>query len=124
LAREHGATPFMALLAAHAVLLGRWSGRRDVAVGFPVAGRDRAQLEDVVGLFLNTLVLRVDLAAAPSFADLVRQVRERALDAYAHQELPFERLVEELAPERDPSRTPLFSSMLLWQDAAGSPAPA
>ncbi|MEU3521413.1 amino acid adenylation domain-containing protein [Streptomyces sp. NPDC006654] len=123
LAREHGATPFMALLAAHAVLLGRWGGRRDVAVGFPVAGRDRAQLEDLVGLFLNTLVLRVDLAGAPSFADLVRQVRERALDAYAHQELPFERLVEELAPERDPSRTPLFSSMLLWQDAAGSPAP-
>lgn len=124
LAREHGATPFMALLAAHAVLLGRWSGRRDVAVGFPVAGRDRSQLEDLVGLFLNTLVLRVDLSGAPSFADLVRQVRERALDAYAHQEIPFERLVEELAPERDPSRTPLFSSMLLWQDAAGSPAPA
>ncbi|MEU6587797.1 amino acid adenylation domain-containing protein [Streptomyces sp. NPDC046881] len=124
LAREHGATPFMALLAAHAVLLGRWSGRRDVAVGFPVAGRDRAQLEDVVGLFLNTLVLRVDLSGAPSFAHLLRQVRERALDAYAHQEIPFEQLVEELAPERDPSRTPLFSSMLLWQDAAGSPTPA
>ncbi|MEU1010710.1 amino acid adenylation domain-containing protein [Streptomyces sp. NPDC005890] len=123
LAREHGATPFMALLAAHAVLLGRWSGRHDVAVGFPVAGRDRSQLEDVVGLFLNTLVLRVDLSGAPSFAHLLRQVRERALDAYAHQEIPFERLVEELAPERDPSRTPLFSSMLLWQDTAGSPTP-
>ncbi|MEV6939704.1 amino acid adenylation domain-containing protein, partial [Streptomyces sp. NPDC051132] len=124
LAREHGATPFMALLAAHAVLLGRWSGQRDVAVGFPVAGRDRAQLQDLVGLFLNTLVVRVDLSGTPSFADLLRQVRESALDAYAHQELPFERLVEELAPERDPSRTPLFSSMLLWQDAAGTPAPA
>ncbi|GGX92309.1 hypothetical protein GCM10010358_52760 [Streptomyces minutiscleroticus] len=124
LAREHGATPFMALLAAHAVLLGRWSGQRDVAVGFPVAGRDRSQLQDLVGLFLNTLVLRVDLSGTPSFADLLRQVRESALDAYAHQEMPFERLVEELAPERDPSRTPLFSSMLLWQEAAGPQAPA
>ncbi|QKW25145.1 amino acid adenylation domain-containing protein [Streptomyces seoulensis] len=123
LAREHGATPFMALLAAHAVLLGRWSGRRDVAVGFPVDGRDRSQLDDLVGLFLNTLVLRVDLSGTPSFTDLLRQVRARALDAYAHQELPFERLVEELAPQRDPSRTPLFSSMLLWQDAAGPAAP-
>ncbi|MFC8452111.1 amino acid adenylation domain-containing protein [Kitasatospora sp. NPDC057223] len=124
LAREHGATPFMALLAAQAVLLGRWSGQRDVAVGTPVAGRDRAQLQGLVGLFLNTLVLRVDLSGAPSFADLLRQVRESALDAYGHQELPFERLVEELAPERDPSRTPLFSTMLLWQDAAASPMPA
>ncbi|MFJ9952084.1 amino acid adenylation domain-containing protein [Kitasatospora sp. NPDC091207] len=124
LAREHGATPFMALLAAHAVLLGRWSGQRDVAVGSPVAGRDRAEVQDLVGLFLNTLVLRVDLTGRPTFAELLRQVRESALDAYGHQEVPFERLVEELAPERDPARTPLFSSMLLWQDAAGAPAPA
>ncbi|MFE2723395.1 amino acid adenylation domain-containing protein [Kitasatospora sp. NPDC059327] len=124
LAREQGATPFMALLAAHAVLLGRWSGQRDIAVGSPVAGRDRAEVQDLVGLFLNTLVLRVDLTGRPTFAELLRQVRESALDAYGHQEVPFERLVEELAPERDPARTPLFSSMLLWQDAAGAPAPA
>ncbi|MEU1503426.1 amino acid adenylation domain-containing protein [Kitasatospora sp. NPDC005748] len=124
LARDHGATPFMALLAAHAVLLGRWSGQRDVAVGSPVAGRDRAEVQDVVGLFLNTLVLRVDLAGPRTFAELLSQVRETALDAYGHQEVPFERLVEELAPERDPARTPLFSSMLLWQDAAGASTPA
>nr|BFD89295.1 hypothetical protein KitaXyl93_06550 [Kitasatospora sp. Xyl93] len=118
LAREHGATPFMALQAAYAVLLGRWSGQRDVAVGTPVAGRDRTELQSVVGLFLNTLVLRTDLSGAPSFTGLLRRVREGAMDAYAHQELPFELLVDELVPERDPSRNPLFTTMLLWEDAS------
>ncbi|GHF91130.1 non-ribosomal peptide synthetase [Kitasatospora xanthocidica] len=118
LAREHGATPFMALLAAYAVLLSRWSGQRDLAVGTPVAGRDRAELQSMVGLFLNTLVLRTDLSGTPSFTDLLRRVREGAMDAYAHQELPFELLVDELVPERDPSRNPLFTTMLLWEDAA------
>ncbi|MFI5527229.1 amino acid adenylation domain-containing protein [Kitasatospora sp. NPDC051853] len=122
LAREHGATPFMALLAAQAALLGRWSGQRDVAVGTPVSGRDRAELRSAVGLFLNTLVLRTDLSGAPSFLDLLDRVRTAALDAYTHQDIPFERLVDELAPERDPSRNPLFSTMLLWEEAAsGAP---
>ncbi|MEU8926282.1 amino acid adenylation domain-containing protein [Kitasatospora sp. NPDC048545] len=124
LAREHGATPFMALLAAYAVLLGRWSGQRDLAVGTPVAGRDRAELQSMVGLFLNTLVLRTDLSGTPSFTDLLRRVREGAMDAYAHQELPFELLVDDLVPERDPSRNPLFTTMLLWEDATADPGPA
>ncbi|MFF2063026.1 amino acid adenylation domain-containing protein [Streptomyces sp. NPDC058200] len=122
LAREHGATPFMALLAAYAVLLGRWSGRRDVAVGTPVAGRDRPEVQGMAGLFLNTLVLQTDLSGSPSFVDVLRRVRETALDAYAHQEVPFEQLVDELAPERDPSRTPLFSAMLLWEDESAAAA--
>ncbi|MFE0461112.1 amino acid adenylation domain-containing protein [Kitasatospora sp. NPDC058965] len=126
LARAQGATAFMALVAAHTVLLGRWSGQRDIAVGTPVAGRDRPEVQDLVGLFLNTLVLRTDLSGAPSFAELVRRVREAALDAHAHQDLPFEQLVDALVPERDPSRNPLFATMVLWADesAAGAPRTA
>ncbi|MFD7899392.1 amino acid adenylation domain-containing protein [Streptomyces sp. NPDC059743] len=122
LARAQGATPFMALTAVYAMLLGRWSGQRDVAVGTPVAGRDRPEVQDMAGLFLNTLVLRTDLSGSPSFTEVLRRVRESALDAYGHQEVPFERLVDELAPERDPSRTPLFSAMLLWQEESAATA--
>ncbi|MFD2762593.1 non-ribosomal peptide synthetase [Micromonospora eburnea] len=121
-ARQAGATPFMALLAAYTILLGRYAGRTDVTVGTPVAGRDRAEVQDLIGLFLNTLVLRTDLSGDPSFAEVLRRVKETALDAYAHQELPFERLVEELSPERDPARTPLFATMFLW-DGAGTARP-
>ncbi|HEY3872695.1 MAG TPA: amino acid adenylation domain-containing protein [Actinocrinis sp.] len=117
--RQGGATPFMTLLSAFMILLSRYSRQTDVTVGTPVAGRDRAEVQDLIGLFLNTLVLRVDLSGDPSFAEVLRRVRHTALEAYAHQELPFERLVEELAPERDPSATPLFSSMFLWGSAAG-----
>jgi amino acid adenylation domain-containing protein len=116
LARQAGATPFMALLAAYTVLLARYSRQADVTVGTPVAGRDRAEVQDLIGLFLNTLVLRVDLSGDPTFREILGRVRETALQAYAHQELPFERLVEELAPERDPARTPLFSTMFLWEN--------
>ncbi len=108
LAGQHGATLFMILLAAFQVLLGRLSGQQDLAIGTPVAGRDRAQDEDLVGIFLNTLVLRGDLSGSPSFARLLERVRDTAAAAYEHQELPFEGLLDELRPERDLSRTPLF----------------
>ncbi|WP_328345695.1 non-ribosomal peptide synthetase [Micromonospora sp. NBC_00421] len=114
LARRAGATPFMVLLAGYAILLGRFGRSDDVTVGTPVACRDRAEVQDLIGLFLNTLVLRVDLSGDPSFPEVLRRVKEMALGAYAHQELPFERLVDELAPVRDASRTPLFSTMFLW----------
>ena len=115
--RRGGATPFMALLSAYMILLSRYGRQTDVAVGTPVAGRDRAEVQDLIGLFLNTLVLRVDLSGDPSFAEVLQRVRNTALEAYAHQEVPFERLVEELAPDRDPSATPLFSTMFLWGSA-------
>ncbi|WP_033439095.1 non-ribosomal peptide synthetase [Saccharothrix sp. NRRL B-16314] len=117
LAREYGATPFMALLAAYTVLLARSSGRADVTVGTPVANRDRPEVQDLIGMFLNTLVLRVDLSGDPSFREVLKRVKETALEAYAHQDMPFERLLEELDVERDPARTPLFSTMFLWEEA-------
>ncbi|WP_328540612.1 non-ribosomal peptide synthetase [Streptomyces sp. NBC_00344] len=116
LSREHGATLFMTLLAASQVLLGRWSGQSDFGVGTPVAGRGRPEVRDVVGFFLETLVLRTDLSGEPSFAELLGRVRADALDAYEHQELPFGRLVEELRPERDLSRSPLFQAMVSFND--------
>ncbi|HEX9945845.1 MAG TPA: condensation domain-containing protein, partial [Thermoanaerobaculia bacterium] len=102
-----GATPFMAVLAAFAALLARYSGQQDVVVGSPIAGRTHSETEPLIGLFLNTLALRADLSGAPSFRELVRQVRDTTLAAYAHQDLPFEKLVEELAPERDLGHAPI-----------------
>ena len=107
-ARREGATPFMVLLAAFKALLFRYTGQADLVVGTPIANRDRLELEALVGFFVNTLVLRTDLGGDPDLSTIVRRVRETAVAAYGHQELPFERLVEELAPERDPRRTPLF----------------
>jgi len=121
LCRGRGATPYMVLLAAWGLLLGRHAGQDDVLVGTPIAGRNHREIEDLIGFFVNTLVLRVDLRETPegepSFADLLARVRGMALDAYAHQDLPFERLVEELAPERDLSRSPLFQALLVLQNA-------
>ena len=112
-ARRAGATRFMALLAAFQVLLHRSTGQDEVRVGTPVANRGRREVEDLIGLFVNTLVLRADLGAAPGFAGLLRQVRETALGAFSHQDLPFEKLVEALAPERDLARNPLFQVLFL-----------
>ena len=111
LGRGSGASLFMTLLAAFQLLLSRYSGRRDVAVGTPIANRERAEVADVVGLFVNTVVLRADLAADPTFVELLEAVRDSALDAYEHQNLPFDRLVEELHPDRELGRTPLFQVM-------------
>ncbi|CRK57276.1 FIG01294969: hypothetical protein [Alloactinosynnema sp. L-07] len=120
LARANGATPFMTLLAAFKILLARYARQDDVAVGTPVAGRERVEFQDMLGLFLNTLVLRTDLSGDPSFTEVLGRVRDTVLDAYGHQRLPFERLVEDLVPDRDPSRTPLFSAMFLWQESGSA----
>ncbi|MFB7355012.1 amino acid adenylation domain-containing protein [Streptomyces gardneri] len=120
IASAQGASLFMAGLAAFQVLLSRWSRQDDIAVGTPIAGRNRAEVEDLVGFFVNTLVMRSDLTANPSFTDLLGQVRETALGAYAHQDLPFERIVEELAPERDLSRNALFQVMFALQNVPES----
>ncbi len=108
LGRRHGATPFMTLLTAYATLVARYSGRWDVPVGTPVAGRTRPETEHMVGFFLNSLVVRCGLTPDLGFADALVRVRDAARAAFVHQELPFERLVDELQPERDLSRTPLY----------------
>ena len=116
LSRREGVTLFMTLLAAFQVLLHRYSGQDDIAVGTPIAGRGRTELEGLIGFFVNTLVLRSNLAGNPAFTELLARVRETALGAYTHQDLPFEKLVEELSPSRDISRNPLFQVMFALQN--------
>ncbi|HEX9942196.1 MAG TPA: amino acid adenylation domain-containing protein [Thermoanaerobaculia bacterium] len=122
LARAERASAFMVLLAAFGLLLQRLSGQDDLLVGTPVAGRTRAEVEGLIGFFLNTLVLRTDLSGNPGFRELVRRVRTVALEAYAHQDIPFERLLEDLQPERDLSRTPLFQVFFNMLNLPGSRA--
>ena len=116
-ARRLGLTPFMIHLSAFLVLLARYSGQEDVVVGTPVAGRNQAEIEGLVGLFANTLALRGRLDGAPTLAQLAGRVRELALGAYGHQELPFEKLVDELRLDRDLGRSPLFQVLFILQNA-------
>src|SRR5262249_35277347 len=115
LSRREGVTIFMALMAAFKALLMKYSGQEDISVGTVIANRTRKEVEGLIGFFANTLVMRTDLNGNPSFSELVKREREVALGAYAHQELPFEKLVEELNPERDLSRNPLFQVMMVLE---------
>jgi amino acid adenylation domain-containing protein len=120
LSRREGVTPFMVLLAAFQLLCGRCSGQEDVAVGTDVANRNQAEIEVLIGFFVNQLVMRTNLGGAPSFIDLLGRVREATLGAYVHQDLPFGQLVEELSPRRELSRAPLFQVKLVLQNAPQS----
>ncbi|HET8846170.1 MAG TPA: amino acid adenylation domain-containing protein, partial [Ktedonobacteraceae bacterium] len=121
LSQKEGVTLFMALLAAFQVLLARYSGQEDIVVGTPIANRGRSEIEPVLGLFLNTLVLRTQLGNEQTFQQLLQQVSQRCLEAYAHQDVPFEYLVEQLQPERNFSRSPLFQVMFLLQHEESFP---
>jgi amino acid adenylation domain-containing protein len=121
LARGEASSSFMVLLAAFEVLLWRWSGQRDIVVGTPVANRNRRETEELIGFFVNTLALRTRLSPDRPFRELLRGVKRTTLEAYAHQDLPFEKLVDLLRPNRDLSRSPLFDVMFILQNAPSPP---
>ncbi|MBC1235669.1 non-ribosomal peptide synthetase [Nostoc sp. 2RC] len=116
LSKQEDATLFMTLLAAFNILLNRYTDQEDILIGSPIANRNRTELEGMLGLFVNTLVLRNNLSDNPRFREFLHRVRQVTLDAYAHQDLPFEMLVEELQPERDLSRNPLYEVMFVLQN--------
>ena len=117
LSRGEGVTLFMTLLAVFQTLLYRYTGERDIVIGTPIANRNRTEIEELIGFFVNTLVMRTKLSGEESFRQLLQRVREVVLDAHSHQDLPFEKLVEALAPKRDLSRSPLFQVMFALQNA-------
>jgi hypothetical protein len=116
LAQREGVTLFMMSLAAFSVLLHRYTGQSDIVIGSPITNRTRLELERLIGFFLNTLALRADLSGSPSFREVLRRIRDVCLQAFGNQELPFERLVEELAPERNLGHNPLFQVMFVFQN--------
>ncbi|HMY16702.1 MAG TPA: amino acid adenylation domain-containing protein, partial [Polyangium sp.] len=116
LGQSEGATLFMTLLGAFAILLSRYTGQDDIVIGSPIANRTRPEVEGLIGFFVNTLALRIQLSRQSTFRTLLAQIREETLGAYAHQDTPFEKLVDELAPVRDPSRAPIFQVMFVLQD--------
>ena len=117
LSKQEGLTVFMMLLAAYQFVLSRYSGQSDISVGTPVAGRDRFEVEELIGFFVNTLVMRTKLDPTWTIRELLQQVRETALQAHIHRDVQFERLVEELQPERRLDRSALFQAMLMVQPA-------
>ncbi len=121
LSRREGVTPYMTLLSAFFALLHRHTGQTDMVVGSPIANRTRVELESLIGLLMNTLVLRADLSGNPTFRQLLARVGRVCVDAYAHQDLPFERLLEELKPERTLSHSPLFQVLMTLQSAPAAP---
>src|SRR5262249_48611482 len=125
---REGVTLFMTLLAAFQTLLHRYTGQDDIVVGSPIANRNLGEIEGLIGFFVNTLVMRTDVSGDPAFRELLGRVRQVALGAYGHKDLPFEKLVEELPPERDLGRNPLFQVMFQVMSATpahghSSPAP-
>ncbi|MGO1070384.1 amino acid adenylation domain-containing protein, partial [Lysobacter sp. CA199] len=115
LSQRHGATLYMTLLASWAAVLGRLSGQDEVVIGSPVAGRNRVEVEPLIGFFVNTLALRIDLGGAPTVAELLARTRRRVLEAQSHQDLPFDQVVDAVKPPRNPSHTPVFQTLLAWQ---------
>ncbi len=121
LARSQGVTLFMVMLATYQTLLHRYSGQSDILVGSPIAGRNRAEAEQLIGVFINTLVMRTDLSGKPTFEQLLGRVRETAVGAFSHQEIPFEHIIKKLRPDRHLSHTPVFQVMFAMQN---TPLPA
>src|SRR5687767_2463721 len=117
--RSEGATLYMTLLGAFQVLLGTYARSDDVVVGSPIAGRTRGEVEELIGFFVNTLVLRTDVSGDPSFREVLRRVRDTTLGAYEHQEVPFEKLVAELRPERTLSHSPLVQVTFGLEEGEG-----
>jgi non-ribosomal peptide synthetase component F len=114
----------MTLTAAVQVLLARCSGQQDIAIGAATFGRNRAEVENLVGFFVNTVVLRVNVDSSRRFSEFLSEIRETALEAFAHDDAPFDRVVEQLQPERDPGRTPLVGTMVVLQNATVKPRSA
>ncbi len=119
MSRREGVTLYMSMLGGLAVVLSRYSGQQDIAVGTAIAGRNRAETEGLIGFFVNTLVMRTEVRGEQSVRELMRGVREEALGAYANQDVPFERVVEEMQPERSLSHQALFQVMLVMQKGGG-----
>src|SRR5256714_3876772 len=119
LGQQHGTTLFMTVLAAWSAVLGRMAGQDEVVIGIQSANRNRREVEDLIGFFVNTLALRIDLSGEPSASELLRRVRETALGAQDHQDLPFEQVVELVQPSRQLDRTPVFQVMFAWQNTEG-----
>lgn len=117
LGQEEGTTLFMTLLTAYKTLLHRYSGQDDIIVGTPIAGRRQKEIEDLIGFFVNSLPLRTDISGKPTFRELLRRVKQTALEAFDHQDLPFEKIVEEVQPERSMNQSPLFQTMFVLQNA-------